>query len=397
MANLKLKKNKKSTAKKVVVKRGKLKKNTSPFKRIFFEKNKTFRLKVKSLAKRVYKKRKANTKIKGDVKLQKALNNPIISPSIYPWESKATFNPAAFEHNGKIHLIYRAIGENNLSSLGYASSFDGLNIEDRPTYFCYKRNFKPNKDEPKVEYLSGGSFEGGCEDPRLTLIGNRVYMIFTAFDGWNSIRLAMTSISISDFKKKKWNWKKAVFISPCNGIYKNWVLFPEKIKGKYAILHSLSPKILIYYTKDLDDFDGKTFIESIHQDHPDWNLREKGIRGTGPTPIKTKDGWLILYHKTEENDPNKYKIFAMILDYKDPTRILYRSSRPILEPEESYEQESYRGIVYSCGAVVKDKQLFVYYGAGDKHCCVATINLQELLEDLKANKEIKLNKLPKKK
>jgi len=197
------------------------------------------------------------------LKLKKLAHNPIIRPSDYPWESKATFNPAAFESNGKIHIVYRAIGEDDSSSLGYAYTLDGLNIEGRPTYHIYKRFFSCNEDCPKIDYLSGGGWSGGCEDPRLILIDDTVYMIFTAFDGWGSVRLALTSIKLKDFENKKWrNWKQAVMISSPNEINKNWVLFPEKINGKFAIMHSFYPRILIDYFDNLNELNGKKFIKS---------------------------------------------------------------------------------------------------------------------------------------
>ena len=69
--------------------------------------------------------------------------------------------------------------------------------------------------------------------------------MYTAFDGWGSVRIALTSIGLTDFLKKDWQWKKPTLISPPGEIHKNWVLFPEKINGKFAILHSISPDILI--------------------------------------------------------------------------------------------------------------------------------------------------------
>lgn len=328
------------------------------------------------------------------LKLKKSQSNPIIKPSMYSWESKATFNPAAFEHNGKVHLVYRAIGSDDSSSLGYAGSYDGLNIEDRPTYFIYKRIFNPCKDEPKVSYISGGGWEGGCEDPRLVLIDDTVYMIFTAFDGWSSVRIALTSIPLSLFKKKKWNWKNATFISPPGEIHKNWVIFPEKINGKFAILHSFYPKILINYFDSLDELDGRNFIKSDNTRPVDYTRDwDSWFRGVGPSPIKTKDGWLILYHAMDYRNPDRYKMGAILLDLKDPTRILHRSKSPILEPEEDYENYGYKwGVIYSCGAVVKGENLFVYYGGADKYVCVASIKLEELLNDLKNNKNTKLKK-----
>lgn len=342
-------------------------------------------VKQKTIVKKTAGKKIAKKK-KSGVELKRALNNPIIEPeSNLSWESKATFNPTAFYNDGKVHIVYRAIGDSDNSVLGYVISKDGFTVSQRSALPIYSHFLAQNKDQslPSISYVSGGGWGGGCEDPRLTLLGDRVYMLYTAFDGWGSVRIALTSISLDDFISRRWNWKKPVLISPLGEIHKNWVLFPEKIDGKFAILHSMSPKILIEYVNRIEDFDGTKFIHSVHQGSPEWQLRERGIRGVGPAPIKTKLGWLVLYHAIEEHDSSRYKLFAMILDLKNPTKILYRSKEPILEPNEWYENEGYKsGVVYSCGAVVKDAELFVYYGGADKVTCVATANLDKFLEEL---------------
>jgi predicted GH43/DUF377 family glycosyl hydrolase len=377
---------------------------------------KIIKKKVTSTKTTVNRRKKIIKKVEKQIKLKKLEHNPIIAPSLYPWESKATFNPTAFEHDGKIHIIYRAIGNDDSSVLGYAYTYDGLNIEGRPTYHIYKRFFDYNENGPKIDYISGGGWSGGCEDPRLALIDDIVYMIFTAFDGWGSVRIALTSIKLDDFKNKKWNWKNAVMISPPGEINKNWVLFPEKINpvrsregsqrpstsngvnGKFAILHSFYPKILIDYFDSLDELNGKNFIKSNNIRPIDYTRGwDSWFRGVGPSPIKTKDGWLILYHAMDHRNPDRYRMGAMLLDLKDPTKILHRSKSPILEPEEDYENNGYKwGVVYSCGAVVKDGELFVYYGGADKFVCVASIKLADLIEDLKKDKDVKLKKKNKK-
>ena len=74
----------------------------------------------------------------------------------------------------------------------------------------------------------------------------------------------------------------------------------------------------------------------------------------------------------------------MILDADDPTKVLYRSQVPILEPNFDYENNGWKsGVVYSCGAVVKDGELYVYYGGGDSVVCVAMANLEIFLNELK--------------
>jgi predicted GH43/DUF377 family glycosyl hydrolase len=366
-------------------------------------KKKSIKLSKKTKIKKILTKKVSRKKIirkKGKIKkveLKRALHNPIITPRLYPWESKATFNPSAFEADGKVHLIYRAIGDNDISVLGYASSKDGYNIDERLPYYVYRRFNHFNKTDKTIlpiDYISGGGWNGGCEDPRLTKIGGTVYMLYTAFDGWGSLRIALTSIKLDDVEKKRWHWKKPVLISPPNEIHKNWVLFPEKINGKFAILHSFYPNILVDYFDSLDELDGKKFIKSDNTRPVDENREwDSWFRGVGPAPMKTDLGWLILYHAMNHRNPDRYRIGAAILDLKDPTKVLYRSQSPILEPEQYYENNGYKwGVVYSCGAVIKDGELIVYYGGADKVIGVASIKLSDLLDDLKKHKMVKLRK-----
>lgn len=316
--------------------------------------------------------------------------NPIIVPNPNNhWESKATFNPAALLIDGKVHLLYRAIGDNDMSVLGYAGSGNGFDIDEQlphPAYMQRDKNapVRNGKDMLPISYCSGGGWNGGCEDPRLTVLGDTVYLLYTAFDGWGSIRIALSSIALQDFREKKWNWLKTVFISPPGEIHKNWVLFPEKINGKFAILHSVSPNVLVDYFDSLDEFNERTFIRSYYSGksgrEDEW---DNWVRGAGPTPIKTKHGWLVLYHAMDNSDPNKYKLGAMLLDLSDPTKVLYRTKAPLLEPSECYENEGFKaGVVYCCGAVVNEGRLLIYYGGADTVTCVASIDLDEFLNEL---------------
>lgn len=325
--------------------------------------------------------------------LERAEENPVIEPTAkHPWESQYTFNTAAVYENKKVHLVYRAIGNKGISVLGYAASQDGIHVDERLDKPCYvpQEPFESPGEKPLVipyNFMSGGGF-GGCEDPRITKLDDKFYMTYVAFNGIP--RVALTSIKVDDFLQKRWNWKKPVLISPPDQVHKNWVIFPEKIKEKYAILHSVSPNILVDYFDSLD-FDGKTYIKSYYSSEGRKGYWDSKVRGVGPPPIKTKDGWLILYHALDDRDPGRYKMGAMILDYNDLTKVLYRSAEPILEPEARYENEGFKaGVVYSCGAVVINDRLFVYYGGADTVICVATTNLNEFLKGLKNSQPIKL-------
>lgn len=325
--------------------------------------------------------------------LKKFLNNPIIKPLKKRfWESKAVFNTGVFTEGGKVHFIYRAVGEEEVSVWGYAKSSDGLHIDEReknpilsPLLWGKKNQFFQLS---LPFYFSGGGLFGGFEDPRVTKLDERIYVTFTFFDGYRPPGVGLTSIKKEDFLMKKWRWQKPVLISPPGEIHKNWAIFPEKINGKYAIIHSLSPRILIDYFEDLD-FKGKFFIKSYYDGEPQEAIWEERIRGIGPPPIKTNEGWLIFYHAMDKDQPHFYKIGAMLLDLKDPTRILYRCSRPVLEPDQNYELEGIKpGIVYSCGGVVFQKRIFLYYGGADTVVCAAYAFLDDFLCWLKSKSNI---------
>jgi predicted GH43/DUF377 family glycosyl hydrolase len=96
----------------------------------------------------------------------------------------------------------------------------------------------------------------------------------------------------------------------------------------------------------------------------------------------------------DKNDPNRYKVGAMILDYHNPEKILYRSRVPILEPDEHYENEGMKaGVVYVCGAVVDGDVLHIYYGGADMVMCVASSNLDDFLGRLVTDKRAIMEKI----
>jgi beta-1,2-mannobiose phosphorylase / 1,2-beta-oligomannan phosphorylase len=326
--------------------------------------------------------------------IKKSESNPIIQPDPkHNWESCGTFNATVVNINNKIHILYRAVGDNGSSVIGYATSSDGVNIDERLPYPIYRPtgNFElriNSTDKPLFSYTSGGTLScwGGCEDPRIVRIDNMIYMVYTAFNGVNPPCVALTSIKVIDFLQRNWNmWKKPTLISPENQMNKNWVIFPEKINNKFVILHSIAPKIQIEYVDSLD-FKTNPNIKSTYLPVRRAKVWDTIIRGIGPAPLKIDEGWLVFYHAISEREPSKYKIGAMILDYKDPTKILYRSNFPIIEPDKIYENEGYKqGIVYTCGAIIKDKNIILYYGGADTVVCVASSNLQNFIKQIKLN------------
>ncbi len=323
--------------------------------------------------------------------LRKFHENPIIRPrSTHAWETKAAFNPAAVYEGGKVHILYRAIGESDTSVLGYAMSNDGFHIDERldhPVYVprtpfegaLFLRSIK-NYVSP---FASGGGGYGGCEDPRLTRIGNRLYLTYVAYNGWSDPRVALSSISLEDFLARRWDWTHPVLISAPNVVNKNACLFPEKIQGKYVMLHRVYPDILIDFLASLD-FDGETkWLKGEYKISPRPSFWDSRKIGAGAPPLKTKWGWLLIYQAIGNQDPGRYKMGAMLLDLLDPTKVIARSDAPILEPEEYYENEGWKsGVAYPCGAVIIADRLIVYYGGADTVVCAADADLGAFVHEL---------------
>ncbi len=329
--------------------------------------------------------------------LSRAIRNPVLSQSALGWEVEAVINPAAvIDPSGRVHLFYRAIGRDGISRIGYASSADGVNFDERLPYPVFAlQNSVP---DPRMEkyrrqhhaglVASGGTW-CGVEDPRAILLDGRVYLSFQAFEGWHSLRIGVVSISLEDLQAKRWKWSAPVFLSAPEEVQKNWVIFPKKIQGKYAVFHGLTYKnrgrALIAMLDTLDS-DPTPYIDSDARFRNDelyegvWDSR---IRGAAAPPIETKEGWLVFYHANDAKEPHRYKLGAMLLDKNDPSKVLVRSQVPVLSPDASYENEGAKpGIVYACGAVVKDDMLIIYYGAADTVICAAATNLTDFVEKL---------------
>ena len=352
-------------------------------------KKKTIKIQKVSLKRVTHTKKPTKKKLVSTPVFSKLEDNPIISPKPEnSWEAQQTFNPGVILLNNKVHFLYRAIGEDGISRLGYAVSSDGFHIDERFPSPAYQHETSTGTFTI-FSYLSGGSF-GGAEDPRLVCVDDEdvLYMTYTACD--NGLHVGLTSIKISDFVNKKWRWKKSMLISPPDEVHKNWLLFPGKIHGKYAIIHSIKPNIQIEYRDDLE-FRDDDYINSFYGGGPQKKCWDKWLRGTGAPPIKTSAGWLLFYHAMDD-DWSKYKVGVMLLDLNNPTKVLFRAKEPVLEPSEEYENNGYKGgVVYVSGAIIKDGNILVYYGAADSYVGVAYAPLEEFLNALTQGKKAKLS------
>ena len=109
---------------------------------------------------------------------------------------------------------------------------------------------------------------------------------------------------------------------------------------------------------------------------------DSGRVGAGLPPIKTDEGWLVIYHGATEN--HKYCMGAALLDLDDPSIVLSRSIQPILEPEAEYEKHGFFGeVVFGCGGIVEDDKLTMYYGVSDTSMAVCELSISEILKRAK--------------
>ena len=288
--------------------------------------------------------------------------NPILQPRVEnPWESKLVFNAAAILLNKQIHILYRAIGNDGISRIGYASTPDGYTITARPSTPI----FEPNS---KVEH-------SGCEDPRLSIFGEKIVMAYTALsehDHGQLYQISLTSISVENFLNKSWDWTGRLL--PFRGIRnKDAVLFPRKINGKYVMFHRFEPDVCVAYSDDLKRwYDIKSVFRPRIKSWDNWKV------GAAGPPIELNEGWLMIYHGVSFE--KVYSLGVALLDKNEPDTVLHRSEIPILSPVKDYERfGKVPNVVFSCGNVAIDDKVLLYYGACDSVLCVATYDLAELL------------------
>ncbi len=293
--------------------------------------------------------------------------NPIISPRPgYLWEEKGTLNPASIELDGKTHIIYRAVGVDNISTLGYAVSNDGLSIDerlDKPIYF------------PRADFE-----KNGCEDPRIVEINKTLYMTYTGFDG-STPRVVVSSISVNDFLRRNWSaWSNPVPITPPSIANKDSTILPEKVRGSYMVFHRVHESVCVDFVSTLD-FNKEKITQCVEIISPRRGMWDGGKVGISTPPIKTKDGWLLLYHGVSWS--TTYRVGAVLLDLEDPTIVKARTAIPLFEPEEEYEHKGIvANVVFPCGLCVKKQEIYMYYGAADYVIGVARVKIATILKML---------------
>ena len=325
--------------------------------------------------------------------------NPILEPILeHSWESKMVYNSAAIRLDGITYIVYRAFGDDHISRLGLAWSRDGVHIDGRLPHPI----FAPQTDYElaEIKVLQTRQREkGGCEDPRLVLIGERVYLTYGAHG--RVLQIALASITKQDFialpstpaaeVMNKWTRHGPVFPGTLD---RNAILFPQKISGKYAMLRrpirGEVRDVAISYSDTLEAPWPADF-EVIMKARPGmWDFERVGA---GAQVLKTRHGWLLIYHGVGmKRGRRSYMLGTALLDLDDPKQVLYRSPDPIFIPEEDYELYGWApNVVFTNGAVARardagqiiedDDEIMIYYGGGDRVVGVAWARLSDLIPE----------------
>lgn len=318
------------------------------------------------------------------------------------FEAKAVLNPACIQANGITHMFYRAISQDNISSIGYCQLKNGKVIERATEPILF----------PEYDYE-----RKGIEDPRITLLEGTYYLLYTAYDGKNALIAYATSKDLVHFAKHgpisaKISYDEAEDIFRNSKVRERYMmfemlykeregkdillfekdasLFPKKINGKFALLHRVLPGIQVVYFDDFSELVEKrwrdylkTLGDFVILDPLFW-FENRNIGGGCP-PIETKDGWLIIYHAVEDTPLGKiYHAAVALLDLDNPLKVLGRLREPLFSPETSWEKNGLTSnVVFPSGAILEGKNLHIYYGAADKLIAQRTVNLDKLLAELK--------------
>jgi predicted GH43/DUF377 family glycosyl hydrolase len=317
------------------------------------------------------------------------------------FENGGVLNPACIKKDGVIHMFYRAVRKRNFSTIGYCQIKDGQIV------------YRSNTPVLTPEYLYERM---GMEDPRITFLDGKYYLLYTAYDGVNALIAYATSNDLKHWTKKgvlspQISYDEAEDIFIHSGVthkytffeeyfrYENgdkvhlWekdaMLFPKKINGHYALIHRILPGIQICY---FDSFEQLTqdFWRNYYKDLNSYLMLdpkldyETGYIGGGAVPVETEEGWLLIFHSVSEHKRDKiYRASVALLDLKNPQKVIGRLPYPLFSPEEIWEKKGeVNNVVFPTATSIDGDILSIYYGAADNKIGVRTVSINSLLKEL---------------
>ncbi|GAT35232.1 predicted glycosyl hydrolase, GH43/DUF377 family [Terrimicrobium sacchariphilum] len=332
------------------------------------------------------------------VTLTRLSTTPILEPRPdVQWERGAVLNSAVWEENGTTSLLYRAIdhetgwtqenpeGGRYYTSVGLATSADGIHFDRRP--------------EPIIPFgFLGGTSE--AQDCRIVKIDGTYYLTYCLYD--QDIGLPSPGYSVST-DLIHWEHRGELVPFAEFGYNKNATLFPERIGGRYALLHR--PEAAAFRHLPKQQFDWRTWSRgpltkeadlpgvtlSFSDDLKHWTDTTVVIKtrenswddvkvGPGAPPIRTSQGWLNVYHAVDS--AHTYRLGLALHDINDPRIVLKRQDHWILQPELDWEKHGdVDGAIFTCGALLREGNILrVYYAGADTKIGVAEACVEDFLK-----------------
>jgi len=290
--------------------------------------------------------------------------NPILTKDDIPYPVETVHNAGVTKFGNRYIMLFRSHLDTGRSIIGLAESQDGFNFKARPEPFMV-----PSKEPVFSKYE-----EFGVEDARITLLEGVYYITYSAYSP-HGVRTGLAKTADFD------SVERVGFITQAD--YRNTVIFPEKINGRFARLDrphsSISPwAIWISFSPDLLHWgDSRVVIKPVKYHWDEMKI------GPGAPPVRTDKGWLSIYHGVFPTmDGCVYRLGAALHKLDEPEVILGVGNRWILQPEDQWEVVGYvHNVVFTCGAVPEDDgTLKLYWGGADKVMCAGTAVIDELVE-----------------
>lgn len=328
----------------------------------------------------------------------------ILEKTSLAFESCGVLNPGVYQEGNDVHLFFRAVTENNHSTIGYCKLVGPMKVVERSDEPIFS---------PDFDYESHG-----VEDPRIVKIEEVYYMTYTAYDGINALGCLATSkdlitfqrfgilvpkitrelfTRILDFKPElnekyyRYNpeWKSTELVNQHFIWDKNVVFFPRRIKGQLCFLHRIKPDIQLVKVNELTDLTPSFWEEYLL--HLEAHIvltakykHEVSYIGGGCPPIETEFGWLLIYHSVFDTlEGYVYTACAALLELENPLIELARLPFPLILPEKIWERKGeVNNVCFPTGTAVFNDVLYIYYGAADERIACASTSFSGLTNAL---------------
>ncbi len=344
------------------------------------------------------------------------MSNPILQAvAEHEWESKLVYNAAALKLGTRIYLLYRAMGDDHLARFGMAMSADGVDFIRLPYPV-----FLPTTEYERPHYtrLEYDRERGGVEDPRTIVIGDTIYVVYTALH--KMCHLAMARMTVDTFHNLvresekhpeedlsvKWNsaWERIGLIFPhlfeVPELFSRNSVMIELQKGLVLLFYRIHKGDILVSLSDSPAGPWKDKGISFFTKRFPWEAERIGI-STPAIPV-TQNGdvkYLFFYHGVEEQMVNETVVktyhlgaffLSAVVEAEKVVLTSERLERPVLSPERDYELDNEWllsvGVhaVFSCGAVpVDDDEIYIYYGSGDSNINLGKVSVRDLLGEKK--------------